>query len=95
MDIDGEPRSQSRAIKHRSASVSRDRSVLGLRNVKVNSNIFFNIFQQKAVATSMMYKVQKKSNLMAKRGESDREIRTKMPKHLFSGKRGMGKTSHR
>ena len=47
------------------------------------------------MATSMMYKVQKKSNLMAKRGESDREIRTKMPKHLFAGKRGNGKTQRR
>jgi nucleolar GTP-binding protein len=43
----------------------------------------------------MIYKTQRKSNLMAKRGESDREIRTKMPKHLFAGKRGMGKTTRR
>lgn len=43
----------------------------------------------------MHYKVQKKSNLLAKRGESDREIKTKMPKHLFAGKRGMGKANHR
>lgn len=34
-------------------------------------------------------------NHHAKAGESDRHIGTKMPKHLFSGKRGMGKTSHR
>jgi len=29
------------------------------------------------------------------RGESDRKIVTKMPKHLFSGKRGNGKTDRR
>jgi nucleolar GTP-binding protein len=34
-------------------------------------------------------------NHHAKAGESDRHIGTKMPKHLFSGKRGMGTASHR
>ena len=32
---------------------------------------------------------------MAKAGEADRVIPNKMPKHLFSGKRGMGKTDRR
>ena len=30
-----------------------------------------------------------------KAGESDRKITTKMPKHLFAGKRGTGKTQRR
>lgn len=34
-------------------------------------------------------------NRMAKQGEADRVIPTKMPKHLFSGKRGIGKTDRR
>ncbi|RKO97295.1 hypothetical protein CXG81DRAFT_11383 [Caulochytrium protostelioides] len=38
---------------------------------------------------------QRGPNLMAKRGESDRHIMTKMPKHLFSGKRTIGKTDRR
>ncbi len=38
---------------------------------------------------------QKRRNKMAKIGEADRVITTKMPKHLFSGKRGMGKTDRR
>ena len=63
--------------KSRAPSVSRDRSVLGLRNVK-----------QKLEADTLKKKTQKKSNLLAKRGESDRQIQTKMPKHLFAGKRG-------
>ena len=29
---------------------------------------------------------------LGKAGESDRKITTKMPKHLFAGKRKMGKT---
>ena len=38
---------------------------------------------------------QKMPNLMAKRGEADRDIQTKMSKHLFAGKRSLGKASHR
>lgn len=34
-------------------------------------------------------------NRNSKKGEADRVIGTKMPKHLFSGKRGMGKTDYR
>ena len=43
----------------------------------------------------MIKNFQKMPNLMAKRGEADRDIQTKMPKHLFAGKRSMGKASHR
>ena len=38
---------------------------------------------------------QKKFGLWGKAGESDRKITTKMPKHLFAGKRGAGKTERR
>lgn len=38
---------------------------------------------------------QRPRNMLAKAGEADRHIRTKMPKHLFSGKRKGGKTSRR
>ncbi|KAH9058866.1 P-loop containing nucleoside triphosphate hydrolase protein [Lactarius vividus] len=38
---------------------------------------------------------QRRRNMLAKAGESDRAIRVKMPKHLFSGKRKAGKTSRR
>ena len=36
-----------------------------------------------------------KFNKKGKASESDRRIQTKMPKHLFSGKRGMGKNDRR
>jgi len=45
---------------------------------------------------NIAYKTQKKK--IAKKGlkgEGDRFIGNKMPKHLFSGKRGIGKTSRR
>ncbi|KAK0643500.1 P-loop containing nucleoside triphosphate hydrolase protein [Cercophora newfieldiana] len=38
---------------------------------------------------------QRKRNRLAKAGESDRHIGTTMPKHLFAGKRTIGKTSRR
>lgn len=38
---------------------------------------------------------QKIPNLMGKRGESDRVITNKLPKHLFSGKRKGGSTDRR
>ncbi|XP_040581264.1 GTP-binding protein 4 [Lepeophtheirus salmonis] len=44
----------------------------------------------------MNKKTQNKSfNKFGKVGESDRKITTKMPKHLFAGKRGSGKTDRR
>ncbi|AEO67004.1 uncharacterized protein THITE_66333 [Thermothielavioides terrestris NRRL 8126] len=38
---------------------------------------------------------QRKMNRMARQGEADRHIAATMPKHLFSGKRTIGKTSRR
>ncbi|RFU28281.1 hypothetical protein B7463_g8066, partial [Scytalidium lignicola] len=38
---------------------------------------------------------QRKMNRMARQGEADRHVADAMPKHLFSGKRGMGKTTSR
>ncbi|XP_059062637.1 nucleolar GTP-binding protein 1 [Achroia grisella] len=39
--------------------------------------------------------IAKKTKKMGLKGEADRFIGTKMPKHLFSGKRGVGKTERR
>ena len=46
-------------------------------------------------AIKMADKAQWRRNKFAKAGEVDRVIPTKMPKHLFSGKRGIGKTDWR
>lgn len=40
-------------------------------------------------------KAQKERNHQAKKGEGDRVILDMKPKHLFSGKRGSGKTDRR
>ncbi|ORX56852.1 GTP binding protein 4 [Hesseltinella vesiculosa] len=51
----------------------------GFRNVK-----------QKMEADKQKKNVQKQSNKFGKRGEADRHISTKLPKHLFAGKSSMG-----
>jgi nucleolar GTP-binding protein len=50
---------------------------------------------QKNKAIKIADKKQKVRNRLGKAGEADRVINTKMPKHLFSGKRGLGKTDRR
>merc|ERR1712029_821076 len=64
-------------------SMSRDKS--GIRNPETRQKL-----------DKMKKKIQaKKFGKWGKAGESDRHIATKMPKHLFSGKRGTGKTDRR
>ncbi|KAK7092444.1 GTP-binding protein 4-like [Littorina saxatilis] len=63
-------------------SQSRDQS--GLRDQKMITK-----------AKKIGRKAQKERNHQAKKGEGDRVILNMMPKHLFSGKRGNGKTDRR
>jgi len=52
----------------------------------------------KSKLTKVNAKAQKKGNVNAKysrKGEGDRHISVKKPKHLFTGKRGVGKTDRR
>ncbi|XP_031551767.1 nucleolar GTP-binding protein 1-like [Actinia tenebrosa] len=51
--------------------------------------------ENKMKAKKMAKVSQRKMNRLGKAGEADRMIRTKMPKHLFSGKRKSGKTTRR
>jgi len=51
--------------------------------------------EQKTKVVKMAKKSQRMRNRFGKAGEGDRVIQTTMPKHLFSGKRGMGKTGRR
>ena len=39
--------------------------------------------------------ISKKTKKMGLKGEADRFIGTKKPKHLYAGKRGVGKTDRR
>ncbi|CAB4038721.1 Nucleolar GTP-binding 1, partial [Paramuricea clavata] len=51
--------------------------------------------EKKKKAKKMMKTSQRNMNRMGKAGESDRHIGSKMPKHLFAGKRKGGKTQRR
>ena len=79
---DDRGRSLSRA-DHRSQSKTRDLSGMP-KNVRALKK-----------ARKMLKQSQKKMNILARAGESDRHIAVKMPKHLYSGKRGNGKTDRR
>ena len=46
-------------------------------------------------AIKMHDKMQKRMGKAARKGEADRHIPDLKPKHLFSGKRGIGKTDRR
>eukprot|EP01136_Pigoraptor_vietnamica_P003469 Opistho-1_new@32756 len=74
------------AVRSASASAHRSKSrtprdVSGFRDE-----------QQIASAESIKRKQQRAPNMEARASESDRKIQTKMPKHLFAGKRKGGKT---
>ncbi|EEA08025.1 nucleolar GTP-binding protein 1, putative [Cryptosporidium muris RN66] len=51
--------------------------------------------KQREIAEKLRRKTQVSLNKQARKGEADRSIPTKMPKYLFSGKRGLGKTNKR
>jgi len=76
-----EPRSQSR---NRSVSTT-PRNELGVKDVAMRKKL-------SRIAHRAISKKVKKHGL---KGEADRFIGTKKPKHLFAGKRGIGKTDRR
>ena len=65
------------------AKIPRDKS--GIRDPEARKKL-------KVMAKKMQ---KRKFAALGKAGESDRKITTKMPKHLFAGKRGTGKTQRR
>ncbi|KAJ1662068.1 Nucleolar GTP-binding protein 1 [Coemansia sp. RSA 1646] len=75
---------RSSSLAARAVSVIRDRSTLG-----------FSDAQQRLSANKKRIIAQRRMARTGKAGEGDRSISTKMPKHLFSGKRGIGTASHR
>jgi nucleolar GTP-binding protein len=80
MKLEIEPKSRSR-----SRSMSKPRNEMGVKDetmrIKLNKGI------QKTM--------KKKINKFARKGEGDRHIPDLKPKHLFTGRRGIGKTDRR
>ncbi|KAK4254896.1 hypothetical protein QN277_007972 [Acacia crassicarpa] len=90
MDIDGDSSSK----KQRTISRSRSRSVSRPPSEFVPGEGLKDS-AQKIKAVKLAKKSVKKRNKDARRGEADRVIPTLKPKHLFSGKRSIGKTQRR
>ncbi|KAI3876947.1 hypothetical protein MKX03_032492 [Papaver bracteatum] len=96
-DVDAMEMDDDRANKKlrlRSQSRPRSRSSSRPRGEIVPGEGFKDALQ-KNKALKLAYGASKKRNKDAKRGEADRTIPTLRPKHLFSGKRGVGKTDRR
>ena len=83
MDIDDEDDSVSKRTRSRSRSVKPPQAV-GLKNERARKKV------KKMIAQS-----QKKRNQLQRKGPGDRTILNLMPKHLYSGKRGIGSTDRR
>lgn len=75
----------NKRIRTESVSRSRARSEMGVRDPEMQTKL-------KNIAHKALKKKVAKKGL---KGEADRFIGTKMPRHLFSGKRGVGKTDRR
>ncbi|KAF5181341.1 Nucleolar gtp-binding protein [Thalictrum thalictroides] len=80
--------------KQRMRSLSRARS-LSRPPGEVVPGEGFKDSKQKIAALNIARKSTKQRNKNARKGEADRVIPTLKPKHLFSGKRGKGKTDRR
>ncbi|KAL2159843.1 hypothetical protein VTH06DRAFT_1976 [Thermothelomyces fergusii] len=88
MDVDSAPSAKERL---RSLSRVRDRSVMATN--RREDGIKDETVRTKAERQAKLS--QRKMNRMARQGEADRHIAASMPKHLYSGKRTIGKTSRR
>ncbi|KAL6523773.1 hypothetical protein OROGR_017376 [Orobanche gracilis] len=91
MEVDGDKSNKKMRLRSRSRSVSRSKS----RPPGVVPGEGFRDPAQKAKAIEMAKGSSKKRNKESRRGESDRVVPTLKPKHLFSGKRDVGKTRRR
>ncbi|XP_073001246.1 nucleolar GTP-binding protein 1-like [Typha latifolia] len=88
MDIDGEQSRKKLRMRSRSRSTSRPPS-------EVTPGEGFKDSAQKLKALKIGKKSVRLRNKSARKGEADRVIPNLKPKHLFSGKRSIGKTSRR
>ncbi|KAI4863905.1 nucleolar GTP-binding protein [Hypoxylon rubiginosum] len=84
MDVDETPRDRLR-----SKSRARSQPATNRRDDGVQDELTRTKAERQAKLS------QRKMNRMARQGEADRHIGATLPKHLFAGKRTMGKASHR
>lgn len=91
MDVDGAEVAVTRS-RSRSQSVI---DAIARNKSRSRSESSFRDPNHEAEASVLKMKKQRKLKNLALRGESDRHIPDFKPKHLFSGKRGIGKTDRR
>ncbi|KAL2267517.1 hypothetical protein VTJ83DRAFT_4794 [Remersonia thermophila] len=91
MDVDEAGPSGSAKERLRSLSRVRDRSVMATN--RREDGVRDETARTKAERQAKL--AQRKMNRMARQGEADRHITASLPKHLFSGKRTIGKTQRR
>jgi len=82
-----------RAVDTAAAVASRERSRSRSAPPRSQSGVRDSAMAEKV--RDMGKKAVRKRNQLCKKGEADRHIGCKMPKHLFSGKSGLGTSSHR
>ncbi|VFQ66792.1 unnamed protein product [Cuscuta campestris] len=92
MDVDGDEETPKKKLRVSSRSRSRSKS---RPPGEVVPGEGFKDSEQKRKAIILAKKSSKKRNKDARRGEADRTIPNLRPKHLFSGKRSIGKTQRR
>ena len=88
-------KSRSAVLGRTHSSKSRSRSRGPSVSTAAAPGAGFKHASQKMKAQILSDKMQRKMQKMARKGEGDRIIPNEMPKHLFSGKRGIGKTDRR
>ncbi|KAH8927135.1 NOG1-domain-containing protein [Atractiella rhizophila] len=92
MDVDGESkRSAKRQKGNKGTVVHKGKRVPGKNRAVAGMSTDAQI----ARSNRLKFVSQRKPNRLAKAGEADRHVATKMPKHLYTGKRKMGKTNRR
>ncbi|CAA7054063.1 unnamed protein product [Microthlaspi erraticum] len=96
MDVDDEQQSNKKQrVRSKSRSMSVARSASRPPADAVVPGDGFKDSTQKKSALKISHGSHKKRDKNARKGEADRVIPTLRPKHLFSGKRGKGKTDRR
>ena len=102
VDLGIDPTNASRRIRERSVSRvgrKRERSVSLSRDHSARSKTpheeGFKDKRQKLKAAEMAKRSQRDRNKDSKKGEGDRVILNAKPKHLYAGKRGIGKNERR
>jgi len=93
MDVDG--KEDATPSKRRKSNTGRSVTAKGHKPRTNRQMDGFRDESQASKAVKLRNLGQRERNMHAKAGESDRAIRVKMPKHLYSGKRKGGKTQRR